>query len=144
MSVEFSLQEEPRSEAFDVPIQQGTVLILENIYYDFDAFSIQEGAAKELDELATVMQQYASMQIELIAHTDSRGTTIYNLELSQKRAQSAKQYLIEKGISHDRIQTFGFGESKIRNHCSEGINCAEEEHAFNRRTEVRITKIDAP
>ena len=144
MSVELSLQEEPRSEAFDVPIQQGTVLILENIYYDFDAFSIQEGAAKELDELATVMQQYPSMQIELIAHTDSRGTTIYNLELSQKRAQSAKQYLVEKGISHDRVQTFGFGESKIRNHCLEGVNCAEEEHAFNRRTEVRVTKIDAP
>jgi outer membrane protein OmpA-like peptidoglycan-associated protein len=120
------------------------VLVLENIYYSFDAFSIQEGAAKELDALASMMQQYPSMEVELVAHTDARGTTIYNLELSQKRAQSAKQYLVDKGIAHQRIQTFGFGESKIRNHCLEGVNCDEEEHGFNRRTEVKVTKIDAP
>jgi outer membrane protein OmpA-like peptidoglycan-associated protein len=144
MTVDLVLKEGIENEVFNVPIKTGTVLVLENIYYSFDAFSIQEGAAKELDALASMMQQYPSMEVELVAHTDARGTTIYNLELSQKRAQSAKQYLVDKGIAHQRIQTFGFGESKIRNHCLEGVNCDEEEHGFNRRTEVKVTKIDAP
>jgi outer membrane protein OmpA-like peptidoglycan-associated protein len=84
------------------------------------------------------------MEIELLAHTDSRGTPEYNQELSLERAKSAKRYLEQRGISGSRIRAFGSGESEIRNHCTEGVECSDEEHQFNRRTEVKVTRIDEP
>ncbi len=125
----------------NMPIKAGAVAILEDIYYDFGDYEIKSSATKELNELVQLMEEYPSIKIELIAHTDSRGEAFYNMELSQKRAQAAKQYLINRGIQHHRINTFGFGESRIRNHCTDGINCSEEEHQFNRRTEVRIIEV---
>jgi len=142
-----------RSKALDVvlkqeehsilttPIRTGTTIVLNNIYYDFNAHSIQAGAAKELEELASVMQRYPSMEIELNAYTDARGEEYYNLELSQKRAQAARKYLTDKGISPSRIKSFGFGEARIRNHCVDGVDCTDEEHAYNRRTEVKVIRI---
>ncbi|RMF23919.1 MAG: hypothetical protein D6765_12420 [Bacteroidetes bacterium] len=126
------------------PIREGTVIVLENIFYDFNQWSIRKSAAQELDALARIMKQYPSMEIELIAHTDSRGSEEYNLELSLKRAEAAKAYLVEKGIEPQRIRAFGYGESQLRNHCRDGVECSEEEHAYNRRTEVRVTRIDEP
>ncbi|MEL6945359.1 MAG: OmpA family protein, partial [Bacteroidota bacterium] len=130
------------SSILTTPIRTGTTIILNNIYYDFNAYSIQTGAAKELDELASVMQRYPSMEIELIAYTDARGEEYYNLELSQKRAQAARAYLIQKGIAATRIKSFGFGEARIRNHCVDGVDCTDEEHAYNRRTEVKVIRIE--
>lgn len=124
------------------PIPAGSIIVMENIYYDFDEYSIRSGAARELDELARVMNLYPSMEVELIAHTDSRGARDYNFQLSYKRAESAKQYLINKGISGNRIKTFGYGEAQVRNRCTDGVNCTEEEHEYNRRTEVKILRID--
>ncbi len=126
------------------PIREGSVIVLENIYYDFNQYIIRRGAARELEALAQLMKQYPSMEVELIAHTDSRGTTEYNLDLSLKRAQAAQNYLIQKGIDESRIKAFGYGESQIRNRCSDGVDCSEEEHQFNRRTEVKIIRIDEP
>lgn len=126
------------------PIKEGSIIVLENIYYDFDQFLIRKGAAAELDALAELMKLYPSMKIELVAHTDSRGGEAYNLELSLKRAESAKRYLVQKGIDPNRIQAFGMGESEIRNHCVDGVPCTDEEHQYNRRTEVRIVHIDEP
>ncbi|MEM0994004.1 MAG: OmpA family protein, partial [Bacteroidota bacterium] len=98
-SMNLSIQlNQQQTSILNTPIRTGTTIILSNIYYDFNAYSIKAGAARELDELASVMQRYPSMEIELIAYTDSRGEAYYNLELSQKRAQSAKTYLVEKGI----------------------------------------------
>ncbi len=131
-------------DSLDQPLSQGSVIVLEHIYYDFNDYSIRKGAARELDRLAELMQQYPGMEIELIAHTDSRGTKEYNLALSLKRAEAARQYLIQKGIDPNRIQAFGFGEQNLRNHCTDGVPCSEEEHAYNRRTEVRIVKMDHP
>lgn len=130
------------SSILSTPLRTGTTIVLSNIYYDFNAYSIKSGAAKELDELARIMHRYPSMEIELVAYTDARGEAYYNLELSQKRAQSAKKYLAAKGIAHDRIKSFGFGEARIRNHCVEGVQCSEEEHAYNRRTEVKVIRIN--
>jgi len=124
------------------PIQEGTVIALENIYYDFNKSSIRRGSTPDLDALVKLMQTYPSMEIEMTAHTDSRGSKDYNLQLSLKRAESAKQYLISHDIDPERIRAFGYGESQPRNHCIEGIECSESEHQYNRRTEVKITKID--
>ena len=126
------------------PIRSGSVILLENIYYDFNQYIIRKGAAEELDALAQLMKQYPSMEIEMLAHTDSRGNDQYNLELSLKRAESAKRYLIQKGIRNNRIKAMGMGETQIRNRCADGVDCPEEEHQFNRRTEVKVVRIDEP
>ena len=120
-------------------LQKGSVLVLENIYYEFDKSAIRAGAAEELDALVALMRQYPTMEIDLIAHTDARGAAPYNKELSTRRANSAKQYLVSQGISPNRIEAKGFGESQLRNDCKSDAGCDEAGHAYNRRTEVRVT-----
>ncbi len=122
-------------------LEEGSTIVLENIYYDFNKSAIRAGAAEELDALVTLMLQYPSMEIELTAHTDARGDNAYNRALSRERAHSAKAYLSRKGIDVTRIQAFGMGEVAIRNHCTNGVKCSDEEHQYNRRTEVRVTKL---
>lgn len=135
----------PQSEqVMKEPIREGTVIVLENIYYDFNKSAIRSGEARDLEALVKLMRTYPSMEIELGAHTDVRGTEAYNLKLSLKRAESAKQFMVERGIAANRIKAFGYGEAYPRNRCREGVNCSEEEHQFNRRTEVRILKMDEP
>lgn len=126
------------------PIREGSVILLENIYYDFNQYIIRRGAGVELDALAQLMKQYPSMEVELIAHTDSRGNDQYNLELSLKRAESAKRYLIQKGVRGSRIKAMGMGETQIRNRCADGVECSDDEHQYNRRTEVKVMRIDEP
>lgn len=126
------------------PIKEGSVMVLENIYYDFDKHFIRKGAAQELDALAQLMRKYPSMEVQLIAHTDSRGKDDYNLDLSRKRADSARRYLIQKGIEGHRVDAFGYGEREVRNKCRNGVNCSDEEHQYNRRTEVKVMRIDEP
>jgi outer membrane protein OmpA-like peptidoglycan-associated protein/tetratricopeptide (TPR) repeat protein len=111
---------------------------LDNIYYDFDSWVIRPDAERELDILIDFMNSNPEVVIELSSHTDSRGEAAYNQRLSQRRAESAVAYMVSKGISGSRIQAKGYGESQLRNHCKDGINCEEEEHQMNRRTEVRI------
>ena len=118
---------------------EGSIIVLENIYYDFNKSHIRTGAARELDELYSLMATYPSMQIELISHTDTRGSSDYNQKLSKRRAESAKQFLINKGISSSRIKSVGMGEAQPRINCS---TCSEEDHQNNRRTEVRIIQIN--
>ena len=117
---------------------------MNNIYYDFDKSFIRKGAARELDELFIVLNMYPSIRVELSSHTDSRGNDAYNLKLSQKRADSAKEYLVSRGIDADRIEAVGYGETQLRNECTDNANCSEAEHQFNRRTEVKVLKIDEP
>lgn len=124
------------------PIREGTIIVLDNIYYDFNKSAIRKGAAQDLEALAQLMNSYPSMQIELGAHTDSRGTEEYNLDLSRRRAESAKDFIVQRGVAANRIRTVGYGETQIRNHCTEAVNCSDEEHLINRRTEVKVLNID--
>ncbi len=84
------------------------------------------------------MIQYPTMVIELSSHTDSRGNDEFNQKLSQRRAESAKNYLVDKGIDTARIQAVGYGETMLLNNCVNDAKCTEEEHRFNRRTEFKI------
>lgn len=111
---------------------------LNNIYYDYDDDKILKDAEQDLRIILDLMNQYGDLVIELGSHTDSRGVTSYNQKLSQRRAESAKKWLIKKGISSDRIQAVGYGESKILNRCTNGVKCSDDEHRFNRRTEFKI------
>lgn len=122
-------------------LQEGSVIILENIYYDFDKSAIRSGDAAELDQLSSIMIQFPSVEVQLISHTDSRGSKRYNRVLSEMRSESARDYLVAKGIAARRITTLGKGESELRNECDDKTPCSAEQHQYNRRTEVVITRI---
>ncbi|WP_164122000.1 MULTISPECIES: OmpA family protein [Sphingobacterium] len=116
----------------------GEKFVLENIYYDFDKHNIRPDAALILDKLVATMRNNPTLKIELSSHTDSRGSDSYNMKLSQKRAQSAVDYIVSKGIERDRMVVKGYGETRLVNKCSNGVKCTPEEHQANRRTEVEV------
>ncbi len=122
-------------------IREGAVFQMPNIYYNFNDASIRPDAKIDLDLLLSFMNQNPSVELELASHTDSRGGTRYNKKLSQKRADNAVSYLVRKGIDPNRLTSVGYGESEIRNRCTDGVSCDEREHQYNRRSEVRITKM---
>lgn len=114
---------------------------LENIYYDYNKWNIRPDAAIELDKLVKIMIDNPKIRIELSSHTDSRGSDKYNMTLSQKRAQSAVDYIVSKGVSKDRIYAKGYGETQTLNRCTNGVKCSEEEFQWNRRTEFKVVAI---
>jgi outer membrane protein OmpA-like peptidoglycan-associated protein len=116
---------------------------LEIIYYDFDKWDIRPDAAIELDKLVKIMKE-SPISIELGSHTDSRGSERYNMKLTQKRAETVVQYIIQKGIEPGRIKAKGYGESKLTNRCADDVPCSGEEHQANRRTEFTVTEFNAP
>ena len=133
----FRLQRIPEEEEVET-IALNEPIRLNNIYYDFDDDQIKIEAEEDLDYLYDLLSEYPNMVIELSSHTDSRGSDSYNLDLSQRRANSAKAYLVDRGINEDRIVAVGYGETRILNHCTNGVNCSDEEHQLNRRTEFTI------
>lgn len=113
---------------------------IENIRYDLNKSEIRLDAAKELDNLVQILRDNPGIVVELGSHTDCRASDDYNLNLSQRRAESAVEYIIKKGkIPSNRITAKGYGETKLLNKCNDGVACSEAEHAKNRRTEIRIT-----
>lgn len=116
----------------------GKTITLENIYYDFDKHAIRKDAAEVLDLLVGVLRDNPQMKIELGSHTDSRGPDEYNQLLSQRRAQSAVDYLVQHGISRSRLTAKGYGESQLVNRCKNGVACSIQEHQENRRTTFTI------
>lgn len=111
---------------------------LDYILYDYDKDNIRPDAEPDLQYLTDLMVKYPDMKIELSSHTDSRGKDDYNEDLSQRRAESAKQWILAKGIKEDRIIAKGYGEKKLLNECGNGAECTEEQHQLNRRTEFKI------
>ena len=132
----FRLEKLPEEEEEVITLNEP--IRLNNIYYDYDDDQILIEAEEDLDYLYNLLTDYPNMVIELSSHTDARGSDSYNLDLSQRRANSAKTYLVERGIQADRIEAVGYGETQILNHCTNGVNCSDEEHQLNRRTEFKI------
>ena len=116
-----------------------SAIALNNIYYEYDSYAITEQAAAELEEVVEMLRVNPSVEVELGSHTDSRGDDESNLELSQRRAQAAVDYLVTRGIDSVRLVARGYGESQLTNVCVDDVECSDEEHAANRRTELRIT-----
>jgi outer membrane protein OmpA-like peptidoglycan-associated protein len=119
------------------------IVDLNPIYFDFDSDEITKLAAEELDKVVAMMEKYPNMIIEGASHTDSRGPNAYNQKLSERRAQSTVQYIKTNAanINPELIYAIGYGETKLVNHCSDGVRCTESEHALNRRTEFVIVNI---
>ncbi len=112
-------------------------ITLENIYYDYDKWNIRDDAKPTLNELSNLLQNNPAIKIQLSSHTDCRGRDTYNLTLSQKRAESAVEYLISRGIETTRLRAQGYGETQPAVNC-ECTKCTEEQHQSNRRTTFKI------
>lgn len=125
-------------------IELNKIFVLENIYYDLDKAEIRPDAARELDKLVQVLVDNPEIKIELSSHTDSIATVEYNMDLSQRRAESAVNYLIQHGISPDRLVAKGYGELRpvARNTNPDGTDNPEGRQR-NRRTEFKILEINA-
>ncbi len=114
----------------------------EMIHFDFDKSYIRADASKELDKLIEVMTDYPNMVIKIESHTDSRGSSVYNDYLSNNRAKATKKYIISQGIDANRIESaIGYGEQQLLNECNGKVNCSEEKHYLNRRSEFIIVNM---
>ncbi|HTL82292.1 MAG TPA: OmpA family protein [Bacteroidia bacterium] len=120
--------------------KKDSILIIENIYYNYNDWHILPAAEITLQKVAKVMELDPGITIEISSHTDSRGSDAANMTLSQKRAQAVVDYLVKLGVSKTRLVAIGYGETKLLNRCGNGVDCSEDEHAKNRRTEFKINK----
>ncbi len=138
--------------------------VIDNIFYDFDKATLRPESRQALDSLAQVLHDNPNVTIELVAHTDRKGSEEYNVALSQRRAQSVIEYLIASGIDSERLKPVGYGEShpkrvtrrlhRLYPQFAEGdvldeeyigrLDEANQEIAdqINRRTEFQVLSID--
>jgi outer membrane protein OmpA-like peptidoglycan-associated protein len=127
------------------PPVQGEEFTLRNIYFDFDKSNLRNLSVNELNNLVTLMKSHPTMVIELSGHTDTRGDEVYNQYLSESRAKVARDYLINKGIDKDRVQTKGYGETRVEISDAEiakmrGWKAKNAAHQKNRRTIVKVIR----
>lgn len=115
-----------------------TMIKTKPIYFNLNESTVREDAAIELDKVVQIMKKYPEIKIELNSHTDSRAPDAYNMRLSQERASSSIAYIISRGIDESRIFGRGYGETRLKNKCSNGVKCTETEHQKNRRTEFIV------
>ena len=117
-------------------------VLIDNIFYDFDKYSLRKESETALDELVKLLEQNPNVTIELSAHCDYKGSDAYNKKLSQRRAETVVRYLIEKGIKADRLTPVGYGKQKpktIRKKLTEKYNWLKEGDVL---TEDFIKKLD--
>ena len=123
-------------EVIDCDLTEFSVL---PIFYDLNSATLTTESKRVIDErIYGLMARRKNIHVEINSHTDSRASDDFNVELSQRRAQLVVDYLVSKGIQTGRLIPHGFGETKLVNKCSNEVNCSEEEHAKNRRTEFRV------
>lgn len=121
--------------------EEGDIIVIKNIYYDYGKYNIRRDADGELSKLYQLMKQYPLMKIEIRSHTDSRATTQFNETLSKNRSSAVVQYLVKRGIDASRMEASGYGESQLLNECADGVECTEEQHQLNRRSEFKILRL---
>lgn len=122
----------------NVGVDLGEAMALKPIYFAHNSAKILPQAQEELDRVLEVLEAFPLMVVECGSHTSSLGSASYNKSLSKRRAESTRKYLISKGIDSKRLRAKGYGESVLVNECEDGVECSEERHAFNRRTEFVI------
>ncbi|MFH2142831.1 MAG: OmpA family protein [Bacteroidota bacterium] len=116
-----------------------SVTSLKNVYFDFDKCVIRSDAKGTLNESIKILKENQNYKIKIIAHADSRGPSEYNLILSQRRAKSVRDYLVNNGIEQNRIiDVSGKGENELVNNCNDNSVCSKNDHQLNRRSEILI------
>lgn len=133
-------KEEKPVEKEEEPESEMTVTIVENIYYAYGDYSIGDDGKAILDKAVDALTEYPKLIMEISSHTDAQSSAEFNLGLSRRRAQTIVDYLVKKGISRSRLKATGYGETRLLNHCTDGVECSDAEHKINRRTEFKITK----
>jgi len=116
------------------------VVELEYINYGLDQSEIKPEVAATLDRLITMLKEFPDLEIRIESHTDSRGSDDYNMLLSKKRAKAAFDYVVSKGIDPKRLLYHGYGETRLLNNCTNGVDCTEEQHEVNRRSIVKVVR----
>lgn len=138
--------------------------VVENIFYDFDKATLRPESKEALDEIAVMLEDNPNVSIEMGAHTDRKGSEEYNINLSERRAKSVVDYLVEKGINPERLTWVGYGKTRPKTVTKrinkefpqfaegetltpdyiEGLEEEDREAAdqINRRTEFQVTAID--
>lgn len=109
-----------------------------NVYYDTGRSSVQRSSIPHLLRLLQLLKENPDIVVEISSHTDSNGESESNMALSQKRADAVVRFLVSEGVEKERLVARGYGESRLVNHCADGVPCTEEEHQQNRRTEFRV------
>ena len=113
------------------------------IYFDFDNSSIRADAAKTMMEVLQFVQEHPDVRLLMNSYCDSRGTNAYNQKLSQRRAESATKWLTNNGMDRSVVEKMEWaGETMLMNKCADGSKCSEEDHAKNRRTEIRVVRVE--
>jgi outer membrane protein OmpA-like peptidoglycan-associated protein len=111
------------------------------IHYGYNQTTLDMISKKDLNEIYFFLMRNPVAKLEVRSHTDSRGTSKYNLELSRRRSESVIQYIqARKPIPTERFIAWGFGEEFLLNECLDGVNCDENAHAMNRRTELKVVE----
>jgi outer membrane protein OmpA-like peptidoglycan-associated protein len=124
-------------------MKENDAIVLEDIFYDYNKATLREISIVQLDKAYNFLVKNPNARIQLSSHTDSRGSAEYNMSLSDRRAKSCVDFLTQKrGIDPSRLEWKGYGESQLLNNCKDGVKCSEAEHQLNRRTEVRVLKIN--
>lgn len=116
--------------------------LVKTIYYDYNKSDIKKIASRDLFEIVYFLQDNPEASVDLSSYTDARGGDKFNQALSQRRSEAAVNYIVSRSISRKRVGAKGYGESNPVNKCKDGIECTEEQHSQNRRTEIRVTKLD--
>lgn len=110
-------------------------IVVDNIYYATNIYDLRKQDKVVLKEYADVMAEFDELNLFINSHSDSRGSKQYNLQLSEKRAEAARSYLMSNGVTADRMNMLYFGEHVPENDCIDGVNCSEEDYQQNRKSE---------
>jgi outer membrane protein OmpA-like peptidoglycan-associated protein len=132
---------EIHKDLYLVPIEIGQVVRLNNVFFDFDKWDLRPESFVELDRVVKLLQENPAIEIEMSAHTDSRGADDYNLKLSDNRARSVMEYILSKGIASNRITSNGYGETMpVAPNANADGSDNPEGRQLNRRVEFKILK----
>lgn len=132
---------EIHKDLYLAPIEIGQVFRLNNVFFDFDKYNLRPESFVELDRVVSFLKEYPNIEIEMSAHTDSKGADEYNMTLSDNRARSVMEYIISKGISKTRIISQGYGETRpVADNTNPDGTDNPEGRQLNRRVEFKILK----
>ena len=122
---------EPAPAPAPVPAPVPKTLKLEGVNFDYDQAVVRQQDFAVLDQAAATLKEWGEVKVEVAGHTDSRGADGYNMKLSQRRAEAVRSYMIDKGVSADRLTAKGYGESR-----PVADNGTEDGRFQNRRVEL--------
>lgn len=127
--------------SLDPKLKKNDTFTYNDILFDYDKADLLPASVGTLNRLADLLLANQGAVVELSAHTDCRGSDSYNERLSQRRAESAVNYLVSLGVDENRIIAKGYGEKRLKNRCNDGVTCTEEEHLVNRRVEIKVLDV---